>query len=167
MSGRSSEEKFGDRGSTAWDDGLYPIDGGSPGGVPIDAAEAPKATDRPRSSSTKGRDRDVEKTPWFTPVEEEISDCPGGVCPVPWAIETPLEPIVDMVNHPPHYTAGGGIECIEAIEAQQTLEEFRGYLKGCITKYLWRERYKGGIESLEKAKWYLERLIELDKAQNG
>jgi len=63
------------------------------------------------------------------------------------------------VNHPPHYTEGG-IECIEAIEAQLTAEEYRGYLKGNCIKYLWRERHKGSVESLKKAQWYLKRLIQ-------
>jgi hypothetical protein len=27
-------------------------------------------------------------------------------------------------------------------------------------KYLWRWNYKNGIEDLQKAKWYIERLIE-------
>lgn len=108
----------------------------------------------------------VSKTSWFAPVDE-ISECPGGVCPVPWATKEE-RPVIqeDQVNHPPHYT-DGAIECIEGIEAQQTLEEFRGYLKGNIAKYLWRERHKGGIESLKKAQWYLDRLIQLDEAQNG
>jgi hypothetical protein len=68
----------------------------------------------------------------------------------------------DLVNHPPHY-ADGGIECIEAIEEQLTFEEYRGYLKGNIAKYVWRERHKGGTESLKKARWYLDRLIETDE----
>ena len=55
------------------------------------------------------------------------------------------------------------IECIEAIEAQQTPEEYRGYLKGNIAKYIWRERHKGGTESLRKARFYLNRLIEFDE----
>jgi len=105
----------------------------------------------------------------FSPVEE-TNGCVDGVCPVPWVTIKPLEttPIIkeDVVNHPSHYT-DGGIECIEAIEAQQTLEEFRGYLKGNIAKYLWREKHKGGTESLKKAQWYLDRLIQLDEAQNG
>jgi len=66
----------------------------------------------------------------------------------------------DNVNHPSHYTEGG-IECIEAIEAQLTPEEYRGYLKGNVAKYLWREKYKGGTESLRKAQWYLDRLVAL------
>ena len=67
--------------------------------------------------------------------------------------------MTDLVNHPPHYTADGAIECIDAIEAQLTPEEYRGYLKGNIAKYVWRERHKGGPESLKKARFYLDRLI--------
>ena len=67
----------------------------------------------------------------------------------------------DMVNNPPHYNQSG-IECIDAIEAQLTPEEFRGYLKGNVAKYMWRERKKGGTESLKKANWYLNRLINLN-----
>jgi hypothetical protein len=61
-----------------------------------------------------------------------------------------------MVNHPPHYSQGG-IECIDAIQAALTPEEFRGYCKGNALKYTWRERIKGQDESLKKALWYLER----------
>lgn len=67
--------------------------------------------------------------------------------------------MTDNVNHPPHYLAGG-IECIEAIRAALTDEEWRGYIKGNVIKYIWRERHKGGTESLRKAAWYLDRLIE-------
>ena len=65
----------------------------------------------------------------------------------------------DMVEHPPHYTAGG-IECIDAIDAALTPEEFAGYCKGNLMKYLWRERHKGGLESLKKGRWYLQKLID-------
>ena len=63
----------------------------------------------------------------------------------------------DAVNSPPHYRQGG-IECIDAIEAALTPEEFRGYCKGNALKYIWRERHKGGVESLLKAAWYLAKL---------
>lgn len=104
----------------------------------------------------------TETESWFQPVEEEISDCPGGVCPVPWAVPSSAEEYKDEVNHPEHYTHGGSVECIEAIESQLTPEEYRGYLKGCIAKYIWREKHKGGIQSLQKAQWYLTRLIALE-----
>lgn len=64
----------------------------------------------------------------------------------------------DMVNHPPHYNKAG-VECIDAIAAA-TGEGFEYYLQGNIMKYLWRYRYKNGTEDLNKAKWYLEKLIE-------
>lgn len=67
----------------------------------------------------------------------------------------------DEVENPSHYNAGG-IECIDAIQAALTREEFRGYCKGNILKYVWRERRKGGTQSLRKARWYLDRLIDTD-----
>jgi len=125
------------------------------------------STERSNASTTEVNDRSELKKDWFDQINEtleeeveKVSDCPGGICPVPWAKK---EEKVDNVNHPPHYTDGGKIECIEAIEAQLTPEEYRGYLKGNVAKYLWREKHKGGIESLQKAQWYLNRLlIDLD-----
>lgn len=63
----------------------------------------------------------------------------------------------DQIN-PDHYKQGG-VECIDAIEAALTPEEFRGYCKGNIIKYTWRERHKGEAVSLAKAQWYLRRLL--------
>ena len=68
--------------------------------------------------------------------------------------------MVDNVNHPEHYTSGG-VECIDAIQAALTPEEFRGFLKGNVLKYTWRERFKAGKESLQKAEWYLKKLLSL------
>ena len=65
----------------------------------------------------------------------------------------------DAVNHPPHYNKGG-IECIDAIEAMLTQEEFIGYLRGNSLKYRWRFRYKNGVQDLEKATWYENKLLE-------
>lgn len=49
----------------------------------------------------------------------------------------------------------GSIECIDAIRAALTPEEFRGFCKGNIMKYVWRERYKGGDCDLDKARDYV------------
>ena len=70
----------------------------------------------------------------------------------------------DMVNSPAHY-GNGSIECIEYIEDFLTTEEFIGYLRGNIAKYLHRFRYKNGIEDLKKAEWYLGRLTEVMEDQ--
>jgi hypothetical protein len=67
----------------------------------------------------------------------------------------------DSVHHPAHYTQGG-IECIAAIEAMIANPKWtpaEGYLLGNVLKYLWRWKDKGGVESLEKARWYLDRAI--------
>ena len=69
------------------------------------------------------------------------------------------EPTADMVNHPPHYNKYGG-ECIEALRSACG-EGFEYYLQGNIMKYLWRYRYKNGVEDLKKAQWYLNELIDV------
>ena len=69
--------------------------------------------------------------------------------------------IMDMVNHPPHYNKAG-IETIDAIMAA-TDGGFEYYLQGNIIKYVWRYQYKNGVEDLEKALWYLKKLIETKK----
>ena len=67
---------------------------------------------------------------------------------------------VDMVESPPHYN-NGGIECIEAIEAMLSRDEYIGYLRGNALKYMWRFRYKSKpFEDLRKARWYEERLMK-------
>ena len=79
-------------------------------------------------------------------------------------VETPIGPVAipddgnDMVNHPPHYTQGG-IECIDAIKASMTIDEFRAFLQGQVMKYVWRWKFKNGKEDLEKAEFYLKKLI--------
>ena len=64
----------------------------------------------------------------------------------------------DMVNNPSHYNQAG-VEAIDAIRAA-TGEGFEYYLQGNILKYLWRYRYKNGVEDLKKAEWYLKVLME-------
>ena len=71
-----------------------------------------------------------------------------------------LEPASDMVDNPPHYN-NGSIECIEAIEAMLSKDEYIGYLRGNALKYMWRFRYKSKpFEDLRKARWYEERLMK-------
>jgi len=73
--------------------------------------------------------------------------------------EEELKEKEDMVNHPKHYNKAG-IETIDALQAMLT-DGFDYYLQGNIVKYLWRFRYKNGVEDLKKAQWYLNKLIEV------
>lgn len=66
----------------------------------------------------------------------------------------------EAVNHPSHYTRGG-IECIDAIAAATAGK--KGIEATCVAnilKYLWRYELKGGRQDVEKARWYLERLLK-------
>lgn len=68
----------------------------------------------------------------------------------------------DNVNHPNHYQ--GDIETVDYIKDKLTDEEFRGFVKGNVLKYVSREGLKNGDEDLKKSNWYLNKLIEvLDK----
>ena len=83
----------------------------------------------------------------------------------PLPITSQALPDIDPVNHPSHY-ASGGFECITAMEASMSPEEFQGYLRGNIFKYCWRYRDKGGVQDLRKANWYLDRLIKSHETSN-
>lgn len=71
------------------------------------------------------------------------------------------KPEDDKINHPKYYTSGD-IECIDALKASMSRDEFRGFLKGNVQKYIWRYSQKNGVEDLEKARWYLDRLIGVE-----
>jgi hypothetical protein len=68
---------------------------------------------------------------------------------------------MDMVNRPPHYTQGS-VECIDAICSSLGREQYIGFLKGQIIKYIWRLEHKNDArENAEKAQWYLNKLLEM------
>ena len=68
--------------------------------------------------------------------------------------------INDNVHSPPHYLKGKK-ETIDVIQDGMTDDEYHGYLKGNILKYVSRYKFKGEpLEDLEKAQWYLNRLIK-------
>lgn len=73
--------------------------------------------------------------------------------------------VAETVNHPNHYNAGG-IECIDAMEAATA--DLCGMEAICTSnaiKYLWRWKHKNGVEDLEKAKWYINRLIKFERCE--
>ena len=136
-------------GTETRSDGIYSLDGGWSEARGFSEAENP--LNGIRLSEFKNEE-----------VNKKMEECTDGFCPMPTAttVDHNLH-FFDPVEKPVHYAAGS-VECIDAIEAQMTPEEFRGYLKGNVVKYLWRERKKGGKESLKKAKWYLNKLIDLE-----
>ena len=66
----------------------------------------------------------------------------------------------DVVNHPSHYETGR-FECIDVMCETQGIDAVVDF---CICngfKYLYRHKNKNGVEDLKKARWYLDKAIEL------
>ena len=68
--------------------------------------------------------------------------------------------MTDYIRQPSHYT-NGGIECIDYMRATLSAEQFEGYLRGNVIKYVHRYKDKNGVQDLQKARQYLEWLIEV------
>ena len=64
----------------------------------------------------------------------------------------------DDITKPEHYCAGFQIEPLDYI-----LKNGLDFLEGNIIKYVSRYDMKGGVKDLEKAKFYIDRLIEREK----
>lgn len=66
---------------------------------------------------------------------------------------------MDNVNHPKHYTQGN-VECIDALAAATiNLQGLEAVCTANAIKYLWRWKNKNGVEDLQKAKWYIDKMI--------
>jgi hypothetical protein len=64
----------------------------------------------------------------------------------------------DPIN-PNHYKRGK-VECIDCIEsATSSLTGFEGFCTGNAIKYLYRWKLKGGKQDLEKARYYINKLL--------
>ena len=72
---------------------------------------------------------------------------------------------MNNVDHPSHYYHGGK-ETIEILKDFLTEDEFKGFLKGNVLKYMHRYKFKNGMEDLNKASWYLDKLKETESENN-
>jgi len=64
----------------------------------------------------------------------------------------------DNVNHPSYYQSCTGLEVIDVIESFDL-----DFHAGNVVKYTLRAKKKGKyLEDLKKARWYLDRLIEIN-----
>lgn len=73
--------------------------------------------------------------------------------------------MADNVNHPDHYTQGG-IECIDAMRSMAG-ESFAAHLRCTVLECLWSCDRKNCLEDLFKARWYLDKLIDEVRAEEG
>lgn len=73
---------------------------------------------------------------------------------------TKLVESLDINVHPEHY-AYSKYECIDVLKDILGEEGFKEFCRGNVFKYLWRYNHKNGKEDLLKAKYYLEKLVEV------
>lgn len=59
------------------------------------------------------------------------------------------------IKKPKRYNKRGKLECWDVI-----LDQEMNFLEGSVLKYLWRYKEKNGIHDLEKAKIYIDKIIE-------
>ena len=72
----------------------------------------------------------------------------------------------DMVNNPSHYQSMTGdlnIDCITAMRAAFGDDVVTDFCICNAFKYVWRHQSKNGKQDIEKAVWYLNKYLELDK----
>lgn len=70
----------------------------------------------------------------------------------------------DNVNHPSHYETGK-FECIEVMMEVMGIEAVKSFCICNAFKYLYRHKKKNGNEDLEKAKWYIDKYLELSEKE--
>lgn len=69
----------------------------------------------------------------------------------------------DPVNHPDHYTQGA-FECIDAMLDTQGVQAVRNYCICNAFKYIWRHNLKNNDQDIRKAKWYIDKYLELSES---
>jgi hypothetical protein len=74
--------------------------------------------------------------------------------------------MADMVNHPEHYELGK-FECIDVMAETQGTDSVLGFCICNAFKYLYRHNRKNGIEDIKKAKWYIDKYIEIKEGVNN
>lgn len=68
--------------------------------------------------------------------------------------------MTDNVNHPSHYVTGK-YECIEVMLETQGLQAVLDFCICNAFKYIYRHDNKNKLEDVKKAKWYIDKYIEL------
>ena len=71
----------------------------------------------------------------------------------------------DAIN-PSHYKQAG-VECIDVILQTQGAEYTKGFCLCNAMKYLYRHNAKNGDEDIKKAKWYLDKYLEIAETKEA
>ena len=71
-------------------------------------------------------------------------------------------PSASNVDHPGHYETGK-FECIDVMLETQGVEAVKGFCLCNAFKYLYRHNRKNGSEDICKARWYIDKYLELEE----
>lgn len=108
----------------------------------------------------KNKDRFTIKNPTVFHVQTPLGEQSIKEKEYEWVF-TQEGPKDTAVEQPAHYTMGP-IACVDAVESAicKFDDPIDANLTAHILEYVWRWKYKNGVEDLRKAQWYLNRLIE-------
>lgn len=69
---------------------------------------------------------------------------------------------------PKRYLTKSGNNFIDVLKNEMLAdEEFKGFVKGCMLKYIFRYENKGGLEDLKKADNYLKMLEDIERGKHN
>ena len=75
-------------------------------------------------------------------------------------------PLIDYVNHPPHYCREGAMETIDEMELLFGTQATFEFCRLNAWKYRSRAMNKNGLEDLKKSDWYIRKAAELKTKMN-
>lgn len=70
----------------------------------------------------------------------------------------------DNVNRPAHYNTGK-YESIDVMVETQGIDAVKNFCICNAFKYIYRHRFKNGVEDIKKAIWYLNKYVELEEKE--
>ena len=73
--------------------------------------------------------------------------------------------VTDPVNHPSHYETGK-FECIDVMKEALGDSVVKDFCIANSFKYIYRHKRKNEIEDIKKAKWYIDKYLELEENKN-
>ena len=71
----------------------------------------------------------------------------------------------DNVNHPSHYETGK-FECFDVMKEALGDDSVKDFCIANAFKYIYRHKRKNGVEDIKKAKWYIDKYLELEENNN-
>ena len=71
----------------------------------------------------------------------------------------------DNVNHPSHYETGK-FECFDVMREVLGDDSVKDFCIANTFKYIYRHKRKNGVEDIKKAKWYIDKYLELEESNN-